>query len=309
MKSMRSIFRLEKDELALLFERRNRQKPENVGECRESLNILRECGYVDGLCQLLNSHKVSGITGDKMDVHRRRGIYGPNNIALPTISGFLDLLATQFEDENLIVLIGAATIYLVICLLDREARFAGVHQALTMYVGVWFACFISALADWAKERQFLKIADEVNKMTAVVYRGAYGSGMEIPVQELVVGDIIQVEAGMRVPADCLLVEEMGVKVDETMYDASAMGREKETSETVEDPSESGERFYDNPDWIPDNHKSNPDPFLLTGSLVLTGAGRAVVCCVGDSTLLDRERGTNALKLEEQRKLLEEKLAS
>ena len=97
-KSMRSIFRLAIEELNLMFEARNMKAPLNYGECRESLNIMKEMGYTDGLCQLLSTHFVSGITGDENDVHRRRGIYGVNKIAIPKITSFSDLLAAQFED-------------------------------------------------------------------------------------------------------------------------------------------------------------------------------------------------------------------
>jgi len=36
---------------------------------------------------------------------------------------------------------------------------------------------------------------------------------------LVVGDIITIEAGMRIPADCILLEGMDIKIDESMYEA------------------------------------------------------------------------------------------
>lgn len=38
---------------------------------------------------------------------------------------------------------------------------------------------------------------------------------------------------------------------------------------------------------PNNHKDNPDPFLFTDSKVMTGAGKAVVCAVGENTLAAR----------------------
>lgn len=65
---MRSIFRLSPQELNLFFEKKNLQMPDNMGECRTSLNILRDCGYVNGLCQLLNTNAISGIVGDSADV-------------------------------------------------------------------------------------------------------------------------------------------------------------------------------------------------------------------------------------------------
>jgi magnesium-transporting ATPase (P-type) len=38
-----------------------------------------------------------------------------------------------------------------------------------------------------------------------------------------------------------------------------------------------------------NHKYNPDPFLLVESKILTGQGKALVCAVGDQTRLARNR--------------------
>ena len=54
---------------------------------------------------------------------------------------------------------------------------------------------------------------EVNKQLVIVYRGQYGTTKAIPIKELVVGDIIEVNAGDRIPADCLLIEEMNIRVD------------------------------------------------------------------------------------------------
>lgn len=46
-----------------------------------------------------------------------------------------------------------------------------------------------------------------------VYRGAFGTVTSIPVRDLVVGDIVDVNQGDRVPADCILIEEMNIIVD------------------------------------------------------------------------------------------------
>lgn len=37
------------------------------------------------------------------------------------------------------------------------------------------------------------------------------------VSEIVVGDVILIEAGMRIPADCILIDGMDVVCDESMY--------------------------------------------------------------------------------------------
>jgi len=41
----KSIFRIKTDELSMFFEKRNIKKPDNIGETRLSLQILKDCGY------------------------------------------------------------------------------------------------------------------------------------------------------------------------------------------------------------------------------------------------------------------------
>ena len=67
--------------------------PDNEGEERISLLMLKECGYNDGLCQLLASDPETGIVGDEMDIIRRQAIFGKHEIAMPKIEGFIKLTA------------------------------------------------------------------------------------------------------------------------------------------------------------------------------------------------------------------------
>jgi magnesium-transporting ATPase (P-type) len=62
-----------------------------------------------------------------------------------------------------------------------------------------------------------------------------------------------------------------------------------------------------PNSEPDNHKEHPDPFLFTDSKVMSGQGKALVCCVGENSLLARKRKRNDLVIEEQHTFLEDKL--
>ena len=70
-KNSMKIFRLTTEELNLFFDKKTLKIPDNQGECRISLNILRDCGYIIGLCRLLNTDPETGIIGDKADLDRR----------------------------------------------------------------------------------------------------------------------------------------------------------------------------------------------------------------------------------------------
>jgi magnesium-transporting ATPase (P-type) len=159
-----------------------------------------------------------------------------------------------------------------------------------------FASIISALCDWIKERQYLKLKDEINNQRVTVYRGAYGTCLSIKVRDLVVGDIVDIQQGDRVPADCILIEEMHVTVDQSMYNPSETAVEKDSSKY---------HGLDAPEV--DNHTEHPDPFLFSDSKVMTGQGKAIVCCVGENTLLARNRKPKDLVIEEQFTFLEDKL--
>lgn len=52
------------------------------------------------------------------------------------------------------------------------------------------------------------------------------------------------------------------------------------------------------DYGEDNHKLNPDPFLLTASKIMSGSGKAVVCSVGKNTRLSRNTSQEDLVIKE-----------
>ena len=79
-----------------------------------------------------------------------------------------------------------------------------------------FIAIFTASCDYAKSKQILKLYDELRNQEISVIRGQYGLSMQVFIDELVVGDIILIETGMRVPADCILLDGMDVTADETI---------------------------------------------------------------------------------------------
>lgn len=153
------------------------------------------------------------------------------------------------------------------------------------------------MCDWIKERQFLRLRDEINNQTVTVYRGAYGTVTQIPVRDIVVGDIVHLNEGDRVPADCIILNEMKMKVDESLY----------FPHRVNPTSKEESQVWLSKGKLEDNHKKHPDPFLFTDTKVMEGQGRAIVCCVGQNTVLARIRKPEDLVINEQQTDLEKKL--
>jgi len=75
---------------------------------------------------------------------------------------------------------------------------------------------------------------------------------------------------MRIPADCFLLRGTDITVDEAIYNN---GYQTVVKKSLSDGN---------------NHRDNPDPFLLSRSLVLTGSGRAVILAVGKYTRISKQ---------------------
>lgn len=272
--SIKSCFKLRAEELKLFFERRHITMPDNEGETRECLIILQKVGYNQGLLHQLNTHTEHGIIGDKKDLTRRQTFYGTNQFRLPVIDSYWSLMKDQFSDTNVQILLLFATISLV-CSFWSTVPYKYL-ESVSIYFAVFFAAIIASTCDYSKNKQFVNLQQEIKNEKVCVLRGQSGVTQQIYVRDLVVGDIIVLEAGDRVPADCLLVQEMDMFVDQSMYFIGETNAEKQAS--------NGE-----------NHYLNPDPILLTSSLIMNGSGKAVVLAVGKNTLNEVENEGRHLK--------------
>ena len=172
-----------------------------------------------------------------------------------------------------------ATISLVVSIFSVDYRDKWL-EAVSIYFAILFAATIQTFCDWGKEKQFLRLQDEIMKEASTVLRGAYGTSQTIYSKDLVVGDIVLLNQGDRVPADCLLIEEMDMKVDQQQFFA------EESLETGERADMADKQCsYDDEEKDKDH---NPDPILLQDSIVMRGYGKAVVLAVGKHSLKEKE---------------------
>jgi len=254
------------------------------------LIILERVGLNNGLLDKLATDAETGIIGDVKDINRRKKFFGENKRSLPQIRSYLEVLRAQCDDFLVLLLLVFATVSLVASFWsDVPYKWL---ESVSIYFAVGFAALIQSLCDYGKERQFLNLRGEIMKEQATVLRGQYGTSQTVYVSELVVGDVVLLQAGDRVPADCLLIQEMDMTVDEKMYYPDRANL------AVKQCSDNGE-----------NHLANPDPILLAGSLVRTGGGKAVVLAVGKRTLKETELSPDQLKMDAEDTPLMKKLGT
>ena len=113
-------------------------------------------------------------------------------------------------------------------------------EGVSIIFGVLFLSCFSSLAALIKQRQKLRQFEEVKNEEVSVVRGQYGLSQPCKVFDLVVGDVILIEQGMRVPADCVMFSGVDVTVDESIY---FEGRETLTKKSL---------------FVGNNSRENPD---------------------------------------------------
>lgn len=63
----------------------------------------------------------------------------------------------------------------------------------------------------------MKLQSFIKDENIAVIRGKYGATQSVNVFDLVVGDVVLLETGSRIPADCVLIEGQDLSVDESFY--------------------------------------------------------------------------------------------
>jgi calcium-translocating P-type ATPase len=137
-------------------------------------------------------------------------------------------------------------------------------EGLSIFIAVTIIVSVTAGNNYIKEKQFQKLVAKASEDTSCVFRGNEGLTITISGEELVVGDVIKIESGMKIPADCILIEGTDVATDE-----SAMtGEPEQVEKHIVNEA---------------NYCHNPQPFLIGKTLVVSGQGTALVCAVGVNT--------------------------
>uniref|UniRef100_A0A8C6TSE8 Calcium-transporting ATPase n=1 Tax=Neogobius melanostomus TaxID=47308 RepID=A0A8C6TSE8_9GOBI len=245
-------------------------------------------GNTEGLCQRLHSSTTEGEAGDPADLDRRKQTYGQNFIPPKKAKTFLELVWEALQDVTLIILEIAAIISLGLSFYqppgkdtescgnvaasseDEGEAEAGWIEGAAILLSVVCVVLVTAFNDWSKEKQFRGLQSRIEqeqKFTVV----RKSNVIQIPVADMVVGDMAQVKYGDLLPTDGILVQGNDLKIDES----SLTGESDHVRKSVD-----------------------KDPMLLSGTHVMEGSGRMLVTAVG----VNSQTGIIYTKDKKERKL-------
>ncbi|XP_042174576.1 plasma membrane calcium-transporting ATPase 1a isoform X4 [Oncorhynchus tshawytscha] len=240
---------------------------EAIGKIGESY------GDVQGLCTRLKTSPVDGLSGQPADIDKRKEVFGQNLIPPKKPKTFLQLVWEALQDVTLIILEVAAIVSLGLSFYrppdaerehcgsaaggvedDGEAE-AGWIEGAAILLSVVCVVLVTAFNDWSKEKQFRGLQSRIEQeQKFAVVRG--GQVIQIPVAEIVVGDVAQIKYGDLLPSDGILIQGNDLKIDES----SLTGESDHVKKTLE-----------------------RDPMLLSGTHVMEGSGKMLVTAVGENS--------------------------
>jgi len=156
-----------------------------------------------GVSDVVSELRTSVSTGlSSGEAALRHGIHGANRLPLAAETPFLTLVARQFEDTLVIILLAAAGISFVLAFLEDQEDMLTAFVEPAVILVILIANAVVAVAQESSAEKAIHELKEYQAAHAVVVRD--GEKTQIAATELVPGDLISVRVGEKVPADCRL---------------------------------------------------------------------------------------------------------
>lgn len=165
---------------------------------------------------------MKGLTSKEVLESRKNN--GSNEILEGKSDSFFKLLLNSLGDPIIKILLIALAIKTVFLFKSFDW-----YETIGIVISIMLASFISSISEYASESAFKKLQEEIAKINCKVIRDAKLT--EIPINDVVVGDILQLEAGDKIAADGLVIEGE-LYVDESSINGETRETYKKKGDTV-----------------------------------------------------------------------------
>ncbi len=210
----------------------------------------------------------AGLTA--AEAEKRLSENGKNKLAGPPKDSMLKRFGKALTDPMIIMLLAAAVVSTVTTVYQNVALHQNESYA-DLFI-ILFVVIVNTVLSLVQESKAEQAIDALMEMTAATSRVIRdGTEQTVRSEDIVVGDVVLLEAGDAVPADCRILESYSMKVEE-----AALTGESVPVNKLADMLMLREGQKD----IPLGDRKN---MLYSGSTVAYGRGSAVVTAVGMDT--------------------------
>ena len=221
---------------------------------------------VEEIAKNLKTNINIGLPDD--EAQKRFERYGPNNLKEKKKESIFVKFIKQFNDFMIITLIIAAIISAVVSKLNGEADY--IDSIIIVAIVIF-----NAIMGLVQEQKAEKSLEALKKMTAPnakVRRN--GRVQEIDSTLVVPGDIVILEAGNYVPADCRLINSYNLKIEESALTGETIPSLKDSSKILKENTAMGDLCN----------------MVFATTIVVNGHGEAIVVETGMNTRVGKIAG-------------------
>jgi magnesium-transporting ATPase (P-type) len=211
---------------------------------------------VEELAGALGTDLDAGLSEGEIEKHRER--FGANRLTPQSRRTLLMRFIGQFNNLFIYLLLAAAAV----------AGGLGEWLDSGVIVGVVLIIAVIGFIQEGRAERSLEAVRGMLSSKARVVRG--GERREIPADELVLGDLVLLEAGDGVPADIRVIHAKNLQAQEAALTGESTAVEKHPDPVAED-AELGDRAS----------------VVFSGTVITAGSGKGVVVAVGDDSQIGR----------------------
>lgn len=193
-----------------------------------------------------NINNGSGLNSNQIENLRIK--YGANDLTPPNREPIWLQYLENYDDPIIKILLVAVVLSVIVSFFQGT----GIFDTLGIIIAVLLATTISFINEYRSNKEFDILNAQREKTGIKVVRD--GNVHLLPMKDIVVGDLIIVEAGDGVPADGYIVQPDNLFIDESMFTGESEGVQKQ-----------------------------PRSKTLKGSFLTSGRGQILVSAVGDNT--------------------------
>lgn len=206
----------------------------------------------------LSSNVINGLSSADAKLILEKN--GPNKLQGKKKKSTFQLFLSQINDAMIYILLVAAVISAIV---------GEISDAIIILIVIFVNAIIGVIQE-SKAEKALEALKSMSTPKALVKRD--GSIIEIPSEEVVVGDIVIIDAGRYIPADLRLIESANLKIEESAF----------TGESV--PAEKNSDIINEENDVPIGDQHN---MAFMSTLATYGRGTGIVIATGMDTQIGK----------------------
>jgi len=239
-----------------------------MGKYKERGNDFLDLKYfeeksVAELVQDLKTDTEIGLTS----FEGREEAFGSNKVFVEPVPHFCSYVWEALKDLMVRILIVAAIFSIVLGCTFSDDPSKDWIDGVSIVIAVLVVVLVGSITDYQKEKKF----HELNEVQAegTKYKLIRNGQPEDHISDdILVGDLIMINYGDIMPADVLLIDGNGIKMDESALTGESDAMKKERIEKCRELKNQGETKL-------------PSPLILSGTNCVEGSGKGIVIAVGE----------------------------